>query len=66
MTLSVADEALDGDSTPRATARSILMIIDPAPPVTIRAVAAITQNLIRQNGSWYISRRTVADPRGSQ
>ena len=63
LTLNPVVEALDDDSP--ATARSVLMIVDPAPPVTIRTVAAITQTLIRQNASWYISSRTVADPRGS-
>jgi uncharacterized protein (TIGR02246 family) len=42
-----------------ALVRSFLLIIDPAPPITIRTAAAITQTLIKQNGQWYISRRTV-------
>jgi uncharacterized protein (TIGR02246 family) len=63
LTLNPVIEALDADS---ATARSILMIIDPAPPIRIHAVAAITQTLIRQNGQWCISRRTVASPRGAK
>jgi hypothetical protein len=43
-----------------AITRSYLLIIDPAPPITIRALAAITQTLIQQNGLWLISSRTVA------
>jgi len=61
LTLNPVVEAVDGDDGQRARARSILMIVDPAAPATIRAVAAITQILIRQNGSWYIASRTVAD-----
>jgi uncharacterized protein (TIGR02246 family) len=61
LTLNPVVEALDES---HATARSILMIINPAPPVTIRAVAAITQTLVRQNGSWYISSRIVATAPG--
>jgi uncharacterized protein (TIGR02246 family) len=64
LTLNPVVEAVDGDSAPRATARSILMIINPEPPVTIRAVAAITQTLVRRNGSWYISSRIVAPAPG--
>jgi hypothetical protein len=56
------DLEADGDS--QAVARSTLLIIDPAPPITIRAAAAITQNLIRKNGQWYIASRTVAAPAG--
>jgi uncharacterized protein (TIGR02246 family) len=62
LTLNPVVEALDSDDAPRAVARSTLLIIDPAPPATIRAVAAITQVLQRRNGSWYIARRTVAGP----
>jgi hypothetical protein len=43
-----------------AITRSYLLIIDPAPPITIRTLAAITQTLIQQNGLWLISSRTVA------
>jgi ketosteroid isomerase-like protein len=61
LTLNPVVEALDGDDGPRAIARSILLIIDPAAPVTIHAVAAITQTLVRKNGQWYIDSRTVAN-----
>jgi len=43
-----------------AITRSYLLIIDPAPPITIRTLAGITQTLIQQNGLWLISSRTVA------
>jgi hypothetical protein len=42
----------------------VLLIIDPATPPAIRATAVITQELRRADGSWRISRRTVA-PAGS-
>jgi hypothetical protein len=41
-------------------ARSVLLIIDPAAPPAIRTAAAITQELRRAEGSWLITRRTVA------
>jgi uncharacterized protein (TIGR02246 family) len=47
-----------------AIARSALLIIDLATPPAIRTAAAITQELHRADGSWRISRRTVA-PAGS-
>jgi uncharacterized protein (TIGR02246 family) len=53
----VIDE--DGEE---AVVRSVMLIIDPVPPVTIRAAAAITQRLRRDAGQWRITRRTVADP----
>jgi uncharacterized protein (TIGR02246 family) len=62
LTLNPVVEALDSDDYPQAVVRSTLLIVDPAPPVTIRVVAAITQVLERRNGSWYIARRTVAAP----
>ena len=51
-----------GPSDDQAVARSVLLIIDPVPPVTIRATAAITQRLRRDAGRWRISRRTVSGP----
>jgi SnoaL-like domain len=51
-----------GDSQDEATVSSILLIIDPAAPFTIRTAAAITQTLRRTAGGWRISRRTVAAP----
>jgi uncharacterized protein (TIGR02246 family) len=53
----VIDPGPGGDE---AIARSVLMIVDPANPVTIRATAAITQTLRRHDGAWLIHRRTVA------
>jgi uncharacterized protein (TIGR02246 family) len=49
-----------GPSGDQATVRSVLLIIDPAAPPAIRAAAAITQELRRTEGSWRITRRTVA------
>jgi uncharacterized protein (TIGR02246 family) len=62
LTLNPIVEALQSDDYPQAVVRSTLLIVDPAPPVTIRAAAAITQVLERRNGSWHITRRTVAEP----
>jgi uncharacterized protein (TIGR02246 family) len=59
LTLNPVVEALDSDDGPRAVVRSVLLIIDPASPVAIRGAAAITQTLVRLDGSWYVSRRTV-------
>ena len=49
-----------GPSGDQATVRSVLLIIDPAAPPAIRATAAIIQELRRTDGSWRITRRTVA------
>jgi ketosteroid isomerase-like protein len=49
-----------GPSDDQATVRSVLLIIDPAAPPAIRATAAIIQELRRTDGSWRITRRTVA------
>jgi uncharacterized protein (TIGR02246 family) len=49
-----------GPSPDQAVARSVLLIVDPAPPPAIRATAIITQELRRAEGSWLIARRTVA------
>jgi uncharacterized protein (TIGR02246 family) len=64
LTLNPVVTALDSDSddSPRASVQSTLLIIDPSPPITIRAAAAITQVLQREKGSWFIARRTVAAP----
>jgi ketosteroid isomerase-like protein len=53
-----------GPDDGQAIARSVLLIIDPAMPPTIRAAALITQELRRDGDSWRISRRTVAPPTG--
>jgi uncharacterized protein (TIGR02246 family) len=49
-----------GDGPDEAVVHSILLIVDPAQPVTIRTAVTITQTVIRQGGTWRISRRTVA------
>ena len=43
---------------------SILLIVDPATPITIRTAAAITQTVRRTAGTWRIARRTVAPAAG--
>jgi ketosteroid isomerase-like protein len=45
-----------------AVARSVLLIVDPGPPLALRTAALITQTLRRTGGSWRISRRTVEAP----
>jgi ketosteroid isomerase-like protein len=52
---------IEGDGA-EAVVRSVLLIVDPVAPVTIRAAAAITQRLRREAGQWRIARRTVSDP----
>jgi ketosteroid isomerase-like protein len=49
-----------GPADDQATVRSVLLVIDPATPPVIRAVAMITQELRRSGASWLITRRTVA------
>jgi uncharacterized protein (TIGR02246 family) len=44
----------------QAVVRSVLLIIDPAAPPALRAAAAITQEIRRADGTWRITRRTVA------
>jgi uncharacterized protein (TIGR02246 family) len=58
LTLNPVVEADGGE----AVVRSVMLIIDPVPPVSIRAAAAITQRLRRDDGRWRITRRTVSDP----
>jgi uncharacterized protein (TIGR02246 family) len=53
-----------GPSDDLAAVRSVLLIIDPAAPPAIRTTALITQELRRADGSWRITRRTVAPPAG--
>ena len=47
-----------------AVVSSILLIVDPATPITIRTAAAITQTVRRTGGTWRITRRTVAPASG--
>jgi hypothetical protein len=71
LTLNPIVEALDdsdsdggGDSGPRAAVRSVLLIVDVSGPPALKTAAAITQTLRRDNGSWRITRRTVASAAG--
>ena len=52
-----------GDGPDEAVVQSILLIVDPAQPITIRTAAAITQTVRRHGGTWRISRRSVAPVR---
>jgi acetamidase/formamidase len=52
-----------GDGQDEAVVHSVLLIIAPGAPITIRTAAAITQTLRRTGGTWRISRRTVAECR---
>ncbi len=54
-----------GQDDGHAVARSVLLIVDPATPPAIRATAVITQELRRSDGTWRISRRTVASADGA-
>jgi uncharacterized protein (TIGR02246 family) len=62
LTLNPVIEDLDDDRGLRVAVRSVLLIIAPGPPATIHTAAPITQILVRRNGSWNISRRTVGVP----
>lgn len=55
---------VEDDGGPEPVARSVLLIIDPDPPVTIRTTAIITQTLRHSAGSWRIARRTVGSAGG--
>jgi uncharacterized protein (TIGR02246 family) len=59
LTLNPVIEDQDDDRGRQAAVRSVLLIVAPGPPATIRTAAPITQVLVRRNGSWNISRRTV-------
>jgi len=61
LTLNPVIEDLGDGQGRRVAVRSVLMIIAPGPPAVIRTAAPITQILVRGNGSWHISRRTVGD-----
>jgi uncharacterized protein (TIGR02246 family) len=63
LTLNPIVEPLAGDES-RAIARSVLLIVDPAQPVSIRTAAVITQTLSDRDGQWRITRRTVAAAAG--
>ncbi len=53
-----------GPRDDQALARSELLIIDPGEPPAIRSAAVITQELRRAEGTWRITRRTVAPASG--
>jgi hypothetical protein len=59
LTLNPVVDPRDGPD--EAVVSSILLIVDPATPSTIRTAADITQTLRRTGGLWRISRRTVAE-----
>jgi hypothetical protein len=52
----------EGDDPERATATSVLLIVDPGPPPTLANTAAITQHVVKTGAGWRISRRTVGRP----
>jgi uncharacterized protein (TIGR02246 family) len=62
LTLNPVIEDQTDDQGRRVAVRSVLLIIAPGPPVTIRTAAPITQVLLWRDGSWTISRRTVGAP----
>jgi uncharacterized protein (TIGR02246 family) len=53
-----------GPSSDQATVRSVLLIVDVADQPALRVAAAITQHLRRTDGTWRITRRTVAPAAG--
>jgi hypothetical protein len=55
-----------GPADGQAVAPSVLLIIDPAKPSTIRAAALITEELCCADGSWRITRRTVTPAAGQR
>jgi len=48
-----------GAKPDEAVVSSVLLIVDPAAPITIRTAAAITQVVRRTGDTWRIARRTV-------
>jgi uncharacterized protein (TIGR02246 family) len=63
LTLNPVIEDLDDDQGRRVAVRSVLLIVAPGPPAVLRTAAAITQVLVRRNGSWHIQSRTVGGHR---
>jgi hypothetical protein len=53
-----------GAGPDEAVVSSILLIVDPATPITIRTAAEITQRVRRDGGTWRITRRTVGQAKG--
>jgi SnoaL-like protein len=60
LTLNPVIEA--GASPDAATVSSVLLIVEPEAPITIRTAATIIQTVQRTNDGWRISRRTVGVP----
>jgi hypothetical protein len=54
-----------GAGPDEAVVSSILLIVDPATPITIRTAAEITQRVRRAGGTWRITRRTVGPATGA-
>jgi hypothetical protein len=52
-----------GAGQDEAVVSSILLIVEPATPITIRTAAEITQRVRRDGGTWRIARRTVGPAR---
>jgi hypothetical protein len=48
------------DRPDQATATSNLIILDPGPPVVIRSVSVIVQQVVRTGPTWSIARRRVS------
>ena len=61
LTLNVLID-VDPDHADRAVTTSQLVIVDPNPAPTIRALATIVQHLEKVGSRWQIARRTVAPP----
>jgi hypothetical protein len=59
LTLNAVIDA-DPDHADRAVATSQLLIVDPKPPPTIKALATIVQHLQKAGTRWQITRRSVA------
>ncbi|HXW33288.1 MAG TPA: nuclear transport factor 2 family protein [Acidimicrobiales bacterium] len=53
----VVDEV---DNT-KAVVRSILLIVESGPPVTLLGLSAITQNVVKKGGHWRIELRNVRE-----
>jgi ketosteroid isomerase-like protein len=61
VTLNAVIDQPPGDPD-RATATSVLVIVNPGPPVVVRNVSTIVQHVVRTGSSWRIARRSVASP----
>jgi ketosteroid isomerase-like protein len=61
LTLNAVIDQQPGDPD-RATATSVLVIVNPGPPVVVRNVSTIVQHVVRSGSTWRIARRSVASP----